>query len=138
REARAAASIQHPNVVTIHDFGQRRDGTCYIVQELLRGVDLRKHLQENRRLPHAEALDIMVPIMGALIAAHRKGVIHRDLKPENIFLSEASLGDVVVPKLIDFGIALAPDTLTARASTARKGLIGSLCYMSPEQARDEK
>ena len=144
REARAAAGIQHPNVVTIHDFGQRRDGTCYIVQELLTGVDLRGHLEENRRLTHAEALEIMVPIMGALIAAHRKGVIHRDLKPENIFLAEAALGAVVVPKLIDFGIALAPDSATQRTqrtqrtSTGRRGLVGSLCYMSPEQARDEK
>ena len=141
REARAAAGIQHPNVVTIHDFGQRRDGTCYIVQELLTGVDLRRHLQEHRRFGHADALEIMVPIMGALIAAHRKGVIHRDLKPENIFLAETALGAMVVPKLIDFGIALAPDSVTLRTqrtSTDRRGLVGSLCYMSPEQARDEK
>jgi serine/threonine protein kinase/tetratricopeptide (TPR) repeat protein len=137
REAQAAAGIQHPNVVVIHDFGQRRDGTCYLVQELLSGVDLRRHLIENKRLTVEEALDILVPIMGAVVAAHRKGVIHRDLKPENIFLSDTALGGVV-PKLIDFGIALAPESLPLRTSSDRRGLVGSLNYVSPEQARDDK
>jgi tetratricopeptide (TPR) repeat protein len=135
REAHAAASIQHPNVVVVHDFKSRRDGTYYIVQELLTGSSLRQHLVDQQRLPAPEALEIMVPIMGAVIAAHRKGVIHRDIKPENIFLAEAPLGGVI-PKLIDFGIALAPDTLTLRATTDRRGIIGTLAYMSPEQIRD--
>ena len=136
REARAAASIQHPNVVITHDAGKRRDGTYYIVQELLLGVTLRQHLNENRCLGYVEALDIMIPIMGALIAAHRKNVIHRDIKPENIFLAQGEFGGVV-PKLIDFGIALAPHTLTVRASSLRKGLVGTALYMSPEQVRDD-
>ena len=137
REARAAARLSHVNVVVIHDFGQRRDGTWFIVQEMLKGVDLRRHLERHGRLPYPEAVEIVLPIMGAVLHAHRMSVIHRDIKPENIFLAETNFG-VVTPKLIDFGIALAPHTMTARASTSRMGFVGTLCYMSPEQAKGEE
>src|SRR5215468_7460668 len=96
REARAAARIRHPNVVVIYDYGQRRDGSWFIVQELLEGVDLRRYLEKRVRLPHAEALDLLIPIMGAITEAHRMSVIHRDIKPENIFLAEGGH----TPKLI--------------------------------------
>src|ERR1700749_2656291 len=104
REARAAASIDHPNIVGVLEVGQRRDGTYYIVQELLDGISLRRHLEENGRLSVEDALDILVPIMGALVAAHRKDIIHRDIKPENIILAQGATGEIT-PKLIDFGIA---------------------------------
>src|SRR5262249_48970306 len=84
------------------------DGSFYIVQELLRGTSLREYLQParqaRRRLTPANAIEIVVPIMGALAAAHAVNVVHRDVKPENIVLSRLPSGQIV-PKLIDFGIA---------------------------------
>src|SRR3954469_10739965 len=90
REPRAAASIEHPNIVSVLEVGQRRDGSYYIVQELLEGTSLRRHLEERGQLAVDEALEILVPIMGALVAAHRKDVIHRDIKPENILLARSA------------------------------------------------
>jgi eukaryotic-like serine/threonine-protein kinase len=133
REARAAASIDHPNSIVIHDYAQRRDGSFFIVQELLKGADLRSLLRERKRFTVAEAMGIIAPIMGALVVAHRKEVVHSDIKPENIFLADTATGQVV-PKVIDYGIALAPETLTVRATTQRKALLGTLLYMAPEQA----
>ncbi len=98
REARAAASIQHPNIVGVLEVGQRRDGTYYIVQELYDGATLRRHLEARGRLSVEEALDVLVPIMGALVAAHRKDIVHRDIKPENILLAREPSGEIT-PKL---------------------------------------
>ena len=135
REARAAASIEHPNIVGVLEVGQRRDGTYYIVQELLDGISLRRHLEERGQLPVAEALDILVPIMGALVAAHRKDIIHRDIKPENIILARTAAGEIV-PKLIDFGIARM-QTQGGELDTEVGILLGTPSYMSPEQAEGE-
>jgi serine/threonine protein kinase/tetratricopeptide (TPR) repeat protein len=132
REARAAASIEHPNIVSVLEVGQRRDGTYYIVQELLDGISLRRHLEENGRLPVEEALDILVPIMGALVASHRKDIIHRDIKPENILLANDRMGEVT-PKLIDFGIARMHGQ-KGELDTEVGVLLGTPSYMSPEQA----
>jgi serine/threonine protein kinase/tetratricopeptide (TPR) repeat protein len=132
REARAAASIEHPNIVSVLEVGQRRDGTYYIVQELLDGISLRRHLEERGQLSLEEALDILVPIMGALVAAHRKDVIHRDIKPENILLARGGLGETV-PKLIDFGIARMQGQ-KGELDTEVGVLLGTPSYMSPEQA----
>jgi serine/threonine protein kinase/tetratricopeptide (TPR) repeat protein len=132
REARAAASIEHPNIVSVLEVGQRRDGTYYIVQELLEGISLRRHLEENRRIGVEEALDILVPIMGALVAAHRKDIIHRDIKPENIILARGATGEIT-PKLIDFGIARMSG-LKGELDTEVGVLLGTPSYMSPEQA----
>jgi serine/threonine protein kinase/tetratricopeptide (TPR) repeat protein len=132
REARAAASIDHPNIVNVLEVGQRRDGTYYIVQELLDGISLRTHLERHVRLPMIEALDIMVPIMGALVAAHRKDIVHRDIKPENILLARAASGEIA-PKLIDFGIARMAST-QGELDTEVGVLLGTPSYMSPEQA----
>ncbi len=134
REARAAASIHHPNIAAVFEVGQRRDGSLYIVQELIEGDTLREHIEQHGRLTPAAALEILVPIMGALAAAHRAGIVHRDIKPENILLTRSGEGEgELVPKLIDFGVAkMAPtgDHCTTLLGT----LIGTPAYMSPEQA----
>jgi serine/threonine protein kinase len=132
REARAAASIEHPNIVSVLEVGQRRDGTFYIVQELLDGISLRQHLEERGRLSVAEAFEVMVPIMGALVAAHQKDIVHRDIKPENILLARPASGGVV-PKLIDFGIARMA-AQTGEHDTEVGVLLGTPSYMAPEQA----
>jgi serine/threonine protein kinase len=132
REARAAASIDHPNIVSVLEVGQRRDGTFYIVQELLDGISLRQHLEERGRLSTMEALEILVPIMGALASAHRKDIVHRDIKPENIILARAQTGGIT-PKLIDFGIARMASQ-AGEHDTEVGVLLGTPSYMSPEQA----
>jgi eukaryotic-like serine/threonine-protein kinase len=132
REARAAASIEHPNIVSVLEVGQRRDTTYYIVQELLDGISLRRHLEACGRIEVEEALEILVPIMGALVAAHRKDIIHRDIKPENILLARSPTGETV-PKLIDFGIARMSGQ-KGELDTEVGVLLGTPSYMSPEQA----
>jgi eukaryotic-like serine/threonine-protein kinase len=142
REARATARIHHPNIVAVHEVGQRTDGSFYVVQELLHGASLRQQLEARGRLRPMEAIEIVLPILGALCAAHDVAVVHCDLKPDNIFLARTPSGDVV-PKLIDFGIATAlrkvNDTTRWDASqTMDSRQLGTPCYMSPEQARGER
>ncbi len=132
REARAAATIHHPNIVAVFEVGQRHDGSFYIVQELIEGDTLRQHIDEHGRLAPAAALEILVPIMGALSAAHRAGIVHRDIKPENILLTRSAEGEIV-PKLIDFGVAKMAAT-NDNLTTLTGSLVGTPAYMSPEQA----
>ncbi len=134
REAQTTASIRHPNVVTIHEVGQRRDGTFYMVQELLSGETLRDYLGARGRLSEHEAMTIMVPIMGALVAAHKRGIVHRDIKPENIILTSTS--SEIVPKLVDFGLARVHSPDPNRHKLTLHGVVmGTPEYMSPEQAQ---
>ncbi|MBK6534290.1 MAG: protein kinase [Deltaproteobacteria bacterium] len=107
----------------------------FLVQELLNGHDLGEHLDAAGRMPVFQALDVIMPVMDALVVAHARGVVHRDLKPDNIFLAETPRG--VVPTLIDFGIAkvLADEDALQRTGTGM--LLGTPYYMSPEQARGE-
>jgi serine/threonine protein kinase len=137
-EARAASAIRHPNIVDVLDMGyDATERTLYIVQELLRGEDLAARLEREASLAVTPTLDLVVPVLGALVSAHRAGIIHRDVKPENVFLAAPEGGAGVTPKLIDFGIArvLSADVeaRTTRAGTA----VGTPQYMSPEQARGE-
>ncbi len=134
REAQTTAAIQHPNVVTVHEVGQRRDGTFYMVQELLTGESLREYLAPRGRLTEHEAMTIIVPIMGAIIAAHRRGIVHRDIKPENIVLTESPSGEIV-PKLIDFGLARVNTLDPKRKLTLHGVVMGTPEYMAPEQAQ---
>ncbi|MDI1442863.1 serine/threonine-protein kinase [Polyangium sp. 6x1] len=136
REAQTTAAIQHPNVVTIHEVGQRRDGTFYMVQELLEGESLREYLAPRGRLTEHEAMTIMVPIMGALVAAHRRGIVHRDIKPENIVLTDSPSGEIV-PKLIDFGLARVNTLDPGRKLTLSGVVMGTPEYMAPEQAKGD-
>ncbi len=136
REAKAATAVTHPNIVDVLDMGEDRDaGGLFIVQEFLEGKDLARRIGEEPALGTREGLTLMVPVMSALVAAHRLGIVHRDIKPENIFLTTNARG-VTVPKVIDFGISKVLDAAgDARAKTQTGVAIGTPQYMSPEQAR---
>ncbi|HMJ12558.1 MAG TPA: protein kinase [Polyangiaceae bacterium] len=130
-EARLAARIEHPAIVSVYDLGYTEREDPYIVMEFLRGEDLRSVLEVRERLPATYAVQLLLPVAEALATAHAKGVVHRDLKPENIFV--AQLDDRLQPKVVDFGIAKADST--PRRITRAGAVVGSPDYMSPEQAR---
>jgi Tol biopolymer transport system component len=134
-EARAAAALNHPNILAVYDMGMH-DGAPYIVSELLHGKTLRMRVQEGA-IPLHRAADYAQQLAQGLVAAHDKGIIHRDLKPENIFITQ----DERV-KILDFGIAklIQPDvddrSVTTMTTQTRTGsVMGTLAYMSPEQLR---
>ena len=135
REARAAASLRHPNVVEILDTGEDEDGEAYIVMEYLDGESLRERLRRDGPLGVAETLAILKPVMDGLALAHGRGIVHRDLKPDNIFLCVSSDG-AIVPKLLDFGVAKLVEP-TGTLATRTGSLLGTPDYMSPEQALGE-
>ncbi|MEI8259602.1 MAG: serine/threonine-protein kinase, partial [Deltaproteobacteria bacterium] len=135
REARAAGGIDHPNVVEIVDLGTTPEYGPYIAMEHLKGEDLATYT-ENRgnQLKDVEAADIVRQVLGALTAAHEKGVIHRDLKPENIFLALVE-DDRRRVKVLDFGISKLSEAGGALSSLTRTGTVmGTPQYMAPEQA----
>lgn len=135
REAKAAGRLQHPNAVTVTDFGQTADGYVYIVMELLLGRTLRDVLAKEAPLDPARSVSLMLQVTAAVSAAHEAGIIHRDLKPANIFIVQNSEVPAVV-KVLDFGIAkLAADTLDEDdpTLTIMGVMIGTPRYMSPEQ-----
>ena len=140
REARAASALNHPNICTIFDIGEQ-DGDPYLVMELLQGETLKDHIQD-RPLKTDEIICIGREVAEALGAAHAKGVIHRDIKPANIFLVDKPNGTQQA-KVLDFGLAkIEGGVLGARGSraldiTTPGATVGTLAYMSPEQARGE-
>jgi serine/threonine protein kinase len=131
-EARVQAKLRHPNVVRVFDYGETAAGDAYIVMELLEGCSLADRLDTQGGFEPVSAVQLMLPVIDALCAAHRAGVIHRDLKPDNIFL--VTSGEQLCPKLLDFGIAKLETEVEPRL-TNPQGLIGSPAYMAPEQAR---
>jgi serine/threonine protein kinase len=137
REARTAVQLRHANVVDILDMGE--DGrTTYLVMELLHGPTLRDVLLERGRLSPEDTLDILLPLIDALDKAHQLGIVHRDFKPENIILSFDS-GDVMTPKLLDFGVAqILREVRLQGLASPNDIIVGTPQYMSPEQARDER
>lgn len=137
REARSAARIAHPHIVDVLDVSEDLTGNPFIVYELLHGEDLRAHLDRERRLSPRAALEILTPVLEALVAAHAAGVVHRDIKPANIFLVREADGGVR-PTLIDFGVSklLASDA-GCYGTTATGMTLGTPHYMSPEQARGD-
>jgi serine/threonine protein kinase len=138
QEAQLASQLRHPNIVDVLDLGQDPgDGSLYIVQELLQGNDLRTVIDASGRVDVQTALDVALPLMGALALAHRRGVVHRDIKPENIFLAGDEHGEST-PKLIDFGISkVTAQGRDDRNLTQAGTLVGTPNYMSPEQARGD-
>ncbi|MBY0494735.1 MAG: protein kinase [Cyanobacteria bacterium] len=126
REARTAASLSHPNIVTVHDFGVDDTGAPFLVMELLEGQSLRMAIKTEGRIAQTRAIAILRGLAAAVEAAHAKGVIHRDLKPENVFL----IGDTHA-KILDYGIAKA---VQSKTTFATPGVLGTLAYMAPEQA----
>jgi len=136
REAQAAGRIHHPNVVDVYDIGEH-EGASFLVMELLHGETLSARL-ERGRMTAAETLDVMLPVLQGVAAAHAKGVIHRDLKPHNIFLTRSDASSVRVPKVLDFGISKIGETLDGATSDTitREGtVLGTPQYMAPEQLR---
>ncbi len=128
REARAAASLEHPNACRLYELGEHQ-GHTFLVMELLEGELLSTRLSRGA-LPLAEALAIVLPLMDAVSTMHRAGLIHRDLKPANVFLTEQGV------KLLDFGLArhTRPEAaLTAPSLTMAGSVAGTLRYMAPEQ-----
>jgi serine/threonine protein kinase len=141
REARAAAQLHHPNVVTIHDYGESRgrDRLAYIVMEHVRGESLRDILKREGRLAPARAASLMRDVCAGVGAAHRRGIVHRDIKPDNIIVTpEDEDRPAESVKVVDFGIAKLRD-LAAESSTLTEAgmMVGTLFYMSPEQCKGE-
>jgi len=136
REARAAGRMQHPNAVSVTDFGATADGYLYIVMELLEGHTLRDVLMREGPLDTARAVSIMLQTCAAVAAAHDAGLIHRDLKPANIFIAQRP-DTLAVVKVLDFGVAKFAVEKQAdddyETLTQVGALIGTPRYMSPEQ-----
>ncbi len=139
REARASSVIEHENIVDILDFGHTDALPVYFVMEFLEGNDLRKEIKQRGPMKWPRARQILLQIVSALAAAHNKSIVHRDVKPANIFLIRRPNGEEFV-KVLDFGIAkVIEDTLggLTHGHTMTNGLLGTVAYMAPEQARGE-
>ncbi len=133
REGQAASRVRHPNVVDVYDVGVEGD-VPFLVMELLVGESLAVLLRRYQRLPPERVVDLLVPVVVALAAAHDLGVIHRDLKPENVFLCRERGG--VRPKVLDFGISKIIDVEVGGRLTGTEAFLGTPFYMSPEQAQN--
>jgi serine/threonine-protein kinase len=136
REAKAAARVDHPAIVHVHDVGWTADGDPFLVMELLEGEPLGNVITRERRLGSITAMQIILPVAGALAAMHAKGILHRDVKPDNIFLAQDDTGRWQ-PKLIDFGLArLEAKPLTP--ITQRGMVVGTPVYLAPERIWGEE
>jgi len=139
QEAKAASSLNHPNILVIHEIGEA-DDAHYIISEYVEGKTLREHLKESLMKP-SEVLDVSIQIANALCAAHAAHIVHRDIKPENIMVRSDGYA-----KILDFGLAklieqkvIGLEEATVRQNETAKGVIlGTVNYMSPEQAKGER
>lgn len=143
QEAISASRIKHHNVIDVFDFGQLKDGSCFIAMEYLDGMDLGHALEKKGNFPAPEAIRITLQVCRALGLGHGRGVVHRDLKPENIFLQKTPEGDETV-KIVDYGIAQlrtgeepSQTEMRPRRLTKTGMIFGTPEYMAPEQARGQ-
>ncbi|MCW3743156.1 protein kinase, partial [Burkholderia cenocepacia] len=127
--ARAMADLDHPHIVRITDIGEE-DGQQYLAMEYVAGLDLKRYIKEHYPLSNEEAVRIMGQILLAMRLAHTRGIVHRDLKPQNILLTPDGTA-----KVTDFGIAVA---FAETSLTQTNSMLGSVHYLSPEQARGSK
>jgi len=135
REGRAIASLIHPNIVQVYDFGQTDDGQLFMAMELVAGHTLAHLIQNEAPLDPSRVVHIGGQIFDALAEAHERGVVHRDLKPDNIFVTDTGRRRDSV-KILDFGVAkIVNEPQTDSMVTARGAILGSPRYMAPEQAR---
>ena len=128
-ESRAVAKLSHHNIVSVYDVGNE-DGTDYIVMELIEGVTLKEYLQQKGRLSWQESIFFAEQISSALVHAHSRGIIHQDIKPQNVIILRDGTA-----KLTDFGIA---SFATTQETRVVQEAIGSVHYISPEQAKGSK
>ena len=135
-EARVAAALAHPNVVTVHDIGVTAAGRAFFIMELLDGVTLREELGRAGRLSSIRAMHILRGVSAAVDAAHRRQMIHRDLKPENVFLCRGDSVDL--PKVLDFGLAKALEASGGGVLTTVGLVAGTPQYMAPEHLAGEE
>src|ERR1700680_2098555 len=139
QEARAAAALNHPNILAVYGFNTTEDHAPYLIAELLQGQTLRERLQQGE-IPVRKGVEFALQTARGLAAAHARGIVHRDLKPENLFLTR----DGVV-KILDFGlakltgpVATGPQGSVATVSVTEPGVVlGTVGYMSPEQVRGQ-
>jgi serine/threonine-protein kinase len=141
REAEAAASVQHPNTVSVTDFGESAEGVFYLVMEYVEGETLHRLLRREGTLPVKRAVRLLRQIADGVDAAHDMGILHRDLKPANIFIMTRAKGGEGFIKVGDFGLAkIVNQTITDASSDATpssRGIIGTPEFMSPEQMQPE-
>lgn len=141
REALSAASIRHPNIVNVTDFGETEEGIFYLVMEYVEGESLHKLLRREGTLPIKRAVKILRQIADGVDAAHAQGILHRDLKPANIFIMQSKTNKDGFIKVGDFGLAkMVNQTVTdanSDATPSSRGIIGTPEFMSPEQMQPE-
>jgi serine/threonine-protein kinase len=137
REAEAAGALESEHVVAAVDFGIAEDGAPYIVMEYLVGESLTSLVEREGRLPVERAADLVTQAARGIQVAHAAGIIHRDLKPQNLFLCRREDGTDLV-KVLDFGVAKLQAAGEMNAATLTGAMVGTVAYMSPEQARGDK
>jgi len=137
QEARAIATLQHPNTIRLIDFGATDDGSLFLVMEYLEGEGLASVIKREAPMEPKRVMHIGLQILEALSEAHNAGIVHRDLKPENIMLTEV-FGKTDFVKLLDFGIAKVAENAGDAAHLTKTGMfVGSPRYMAPEQVRSQ-